>query len=151
MLNAMIQITTLLLCTIAATSYSPHSKVSSQTPMGLSSPIETRRGFLSSASVASTFLLIGPQVAMAEDLVDYEDLECKFSIKIPAGWEQSIQSLPDRRKIVLFFKPDSDQKTFVFLAYTPVRSDYTSLGSFGSVDEVRCSQIMLPIFLSQFC
>jgi hypothetical protein len=141
-----IRILLLLLCAAPVVSYSPGWKVAS-TPVKESS-IETRRGFLASASaaaLASTSWLIGPQIAGAEeDLVDYQDADCKFSIKVPAGWEKSVQSLPDRRKIVLFFKPGSEQKTLMFIAYSPVRSDFTSLGSFGSVDEVshRGSAVM---------
>ncbi len=131
----MIRIVMFLLSAVAAVSYSHNSKVFSPPSK------ETRRGFLSlswdATFIASTSILLGPRAAFAEeDLVDYEDLECKFSIKVPTGWEKTVQSLPDRRKIVLYFKPDSDQKTFLFFAYTPLRSDFTSLGSFGSVDEV---------------
>jgi hypothetical protein len=105
------------------------------------SSLPTRRGFLSSttagilAGSSSTFL--HPLESVAEDdMVDFEDPTWKFSVKVPTGWEQSVQSLPDRRRIVLYIKPGSDQKTLFFIAYTPVRADFTSLGSFGSVDAV---------------
>ena len=128
-----------LLCCIPTLSYSPGWK-DVRSPLRESEG-ETRRGFLAAATAAAltpTLFLLGPQAAHAgEDLVDFQDAECKFSIGVPAGWEKTVQNLPDRRKIVLFFKPDSDMKTLVFVAYTPVRSDFTSLGSFGSVDEVR--------------
>jgi hypothetical protein len=87
--------------------------------------------------MAMAGLMIHPStVYAAEELINYEDEQCKFSMKVPSTWEKSTQSLPDRRKIVLYVKPDSDKKSLVFVAYTPVRSDFTSLGSFGSVDEV---------------
>ena len=99
-----------------------------------------RRNFLAAAAAAPCSLGVlssSPKVASAaEELVYYKDEECKFSIKVPVSWERSIQTLPDRRKLVLYIKPNSDQKTLVFFAYTPVRADFTSLGSFGSVDEV---------------
>eukprot|EP00534_Pseudo-nitzschia_fraudulenta_P016731 CAMPEP_0201251600 /NCGR_PEP_ID=MMETSP0852-20130820/66438_1 /ASSEMBLY_ACC=CAM_ASM_000632 /TAXON_ID=183588 /ORGANISM="Pseudo-nitzschia fraudulenta, Strain WWA7" /LENGTH=161 /DNA_ID=CAMNT_0047551203 /DNA_START=523 /DNA_END=1008 /DNA_ORIENTATION=- len=41
-----------------------------------------------------------------------------------------------------YFKPESNQKTLMFIAYTPTRDDFTSLGSFGSVDEVGQSTIL---------
>jgi PsbP len=108
----------------------------------LSSP--TRREFLSSSAAG---IIVGsgclqPSSASAEEnLGDFEDATWKFSIKVPTGWEQSVQSLPDRRKIVLYIKPDSNQKTLCFIAYTPVRADFTSLGSFGSVDAVSSKLI----------
>mmetsp|Transcript_7752 Transcript_7752/g.22061 ORF Transcript_7752/g.22061 Transcript_7752/m.22061 type:complete len:229 (+) Transcript_7752:102-788(+) len=134
----------LLLWSAPVVSYSPGCKVSSS--LSKETGFESRRGFLSSASaavLATAPILLGPQYVFAEeDLVDYQDAECKFSIKVPSGWEKSVQSLPDRRKIVLFVKPGSEQKTFVFVAYSPVRSDFTSLGSFGSVDEVAQATIL---------
>ena len=99
----------------------------------------SRRGFASSVAsvVAGTSaLLIDPAFAKAEDIASspltrYEDKSCKFSIDVPSEWIMTEQTLPDRRKIVLYFKPDSNQKTLIFVAYTPVRDDFTSLGSFG--------------------
>jgi hypothetical protein len=117
-------------------------ELSSVAPMQDSSP--TRRGFLSSSVTGvlagSCTAFLRPDVSLAEDaLVDFEDPSWKFSVKVPAGWETSVQSLPDRRRIVLYIKPDSNQKTLFFIAYTPVRADFTSLGSFGSVDAVSCT------------
>jgi hypothetical protein len=127
--------------------------VSAFSPIPVNSHVETisdqieisRRNWLSSsvAAVASSLLLVNPSRANAADnLVEYKNTECKFSIKVPSGWENSIQELPDRRKIVLYIDPTSNQKTLLFVAYTPVRDDFTSLGSFGSVDQVSdaCGQ-----------
>jgi len=72
----------------------------------------------------------------------YDDKSCKFSINVPSEWVKTEQTLPDRRKIILYFKPESDQKTLMFIAYSPVRDDFTSLGSFGSVDEVAQATIL---------
>lgn len=110
----------------------------------------SRRGFASSvASVVagSSALLIDPSFSIAEDamatpLAPYEDKNCKFAIEMPSEWTKTEQSLPDRRKIVLYFKPDSNQKTLFFVAYTPTRDDFTSLGSFGSVDDVAQATIL---------
>jgi hypothetical protein len=99
----------------------------------------SRRGFASSvASVVagSSALLIDPSFTFAQDgvsapLAPYEDTTCKFKIDVPSEWVKTEQELPDRRKIVLYFKPESNQKTLLFIAYTPTRADFTSLSSFG--------------------
>ncbi|KAG7356413.1 photosystem II oxygen evolving complex protein PsbP [Nitzschia inconspicua] len=95
------------------------------------------------AALGTTALLTNPPSAnAATTLTKFEDTNCKFSIDLPSDWTQSTQTLPDRRKIVLYIKPDSNQKTLIFLAYTPVRDDFTSLSSFGSVDEVAQATIL---------
>ena len=103
---------------------------------------ETRRGFASSVAsivAGSSALLIDPSGSRAEvPLGPYEDTNCKFKIDVPSEWVKTEQTLPDRRKIVLYFKPESNQKTLMFIAYTPARDDFTSLGSFG----VRTGVIM---------
>jgi len=119
--------------------------------------IPRRNVFKDVASVAAGFsssLLIDPlsignaanadviSSSSATTLSPYEDKSCKFSIDIPSEWTMSENTLPDRRKIILYFKPDSNQKILMFIAYTPVRDDFTSLGSFGSVDEVGQSTIL---------
>ena len=86
-----------------------------------------------------------PFVANAADdssLVSFTDPECNFSILVPSGWDKSVQELADRRKIVLYVDPKSQGKTLMFIAYTPVRDDFTSLGSFGSVDNVAQMTIL---------
>ena len=95
-----------------------------------------RREFLSTSALVATSAWAPKSAWAADALTEYQDADCKFSIQIPSDWEKTVQRLPDRRKIVLYFKPGTDRKTFMFVAYTPVRSDFTSLGSFGSVDEV---------------
>lgn len=109
----------------------------------------SRRGILTSAAtigagVATTLFARTASAATppSTPLGLYEDPTCKFSIQLPTDWTKTEQTLPDRRKIVLYIKPDSDQKTLVFLAYTPVRADFTSLGSFGTVDEVAQATIL---------
>jgi hypothetical protein len=108
----------------------------------------SRRALLLESSVAvavmgTSLLLVNPETSNAvSTLTKYEDSDCKFSINLPSDWPQSTQTLPDRRRIVLYIKPDSDQKTLIFLAYTPVRDDFTSLSSFGSVDQVAQATIL---------
>jgi PsbP len=107
-----------------------------------------RQLFAVTAAATSTAIFMGTNNAHAEgpasspSLTKYVDEACKFSISLPSDWTESVQTLPDRRKIVLYIKPNSDQKTLVFLAFTPVRDDYTSLGSFGSADEVAEATIL---------
>jgi hypothetical protein len=116
--------------------------------------ISRRNVFASSASVAaagfSSSLLIDLSSIAPANAADtvvsplnlYKDETCNFSIDVPSDWIKNENTLPDRRKIVLYFKPDSDQKTLMFIAYTPVRNDFTTLGSFGSVDDVGQSTIL---------
>lgn len=103
-----------------------------------------RRDFLQSAVLATTGALspIFEQSARASDstpeLKPYKDSECKFEVSVPSTWEESKQTLPDRRKINFFVDPSSsdNDKPLIFIAYTTVRDDFTSLGSFGSIDQV---------------
>ena len=103
-----------------------------------------RRDLLASAVasfVASTAISPGVAVASTDELTSYKDPDCRFQISVPSKWEQTTQQLPDRRKIVLFVDPTQkdmpeQDKTLMFIAYTPIRDDFTSLSSFGSVDQV---------------
>ena len=130
--------------------YSPFAPAQSRKatiPSVESSETISRRNLLeSAAAVGASSLFIDPLGVNAEEsaggLVSYEDATYKFSMLVPSDWEKSVQSLPDRRKIILYIKPNSGQKTLLFLAYTPVRDDFTSLGSFGSVDEVGQATIL---------
>lgn len=115
----------------------------------IDSPALNRRQMMISAAslaAASATILVDTPASYAEaaaaSLTKYQDEACKFSILLPSDWTQSVQQLPDRRKIVLYIKPNSEQKTLVFMAFTPVRDDYTSLGSFGSADEVAEATIL---------
>eukprot|EP00591_Stephanopyxis_turris_P007775 CAMPEP_0195521740 /NCGR_PEP_ID=MMETSP0794_2-20130614/19271_1 /TAXON_ID=515487 /ORGANISM="Stephanopyxis turris, Strain CCMP 815" /LENGTH=261 /DNA_ID=CAMNT_0040651359 /DNA_START=9 /DNA_END=794 /DNA_ORIENTATION=+ len=105
-----------------------------------------RRSFFSSVVKASaivpTFsMLNSAESVLAADVeyVPYEDAECGFKLMVPKGWEMTTQSLRDRRKIVFFIDPstaESTEKTLMFIAYTPVRDDFTQISSFGTVDQV---------------
>ncbi|GMH70559.1 hypothetical protein TL16_g05439 [Triparma laevis f. inornata] len=52
-----------------------------------------------------------------------------------------ISQLADRRVLELFVDPSSSD-TSMFVAYTPVRDDFTSLSSFGSLDQVAQTSIL---------
>lgn len=101
----------------------------------------SRRSWLVQSSAAAAALATGvllPDAALAADFQTYQNPVCGFQIDIPASWEKSIGQLPDRRSITYFIDPagDPESKTLFFLAKTPVRDDFTSLGSFGSVERV---------------
>lgn len=109
-----------------------------------------RRAFVGSAlrtfaGVAASVALPSPVLAdSGSKLETFVDTECGFQILVPTGWERTEQSLSDRRKLRLFVDPSSgdDDKTILFIAYTPVRDDFTTLGSFGSVDQVAQMTIL---------
>jgi hypothetical protein len=130
-----------------------------QLPMSMiPTPITTmvdRRTWLSSAApplaVAATvelILSVAQVAAAATDspagttrLQTFTDVTHGFSIKVPSEWIQSEQTLPDRRKLQMWMDPN-DSTTLLFIAYTPVRDDFTSLSSFGSVDDVAARTVL---------
>lgn len=83
--------------------------------------------------------------AVSEELNLFQDTVTGFQIKYPSSWTRTDQTLPDRRRLTLFINNDDmgKDKDLMFIAYTSVRDDFTSLGSFGSVDQVG-SQTILP-------
>lgn len=112
-----------------------------------------RRSFfqksLASTAAISSFPFISPPGALADDsspLEYFEDSECGFKVLVPKDWDKSTQTLPDRRKIAFFVDPktadNQDDKTLIFIAYTPIRDDFTSISSFGSVDQVAQMTIL---------
>lgn len=136
-----------LLSTSQVEAFAPTLKVASaqkESSLRMTNDI-SRRSWLDTVSTAfvvgASPLLLPGEKALAEDnqFTSFVDKACGFKISVPADWEMSEQTLPDRRRIVLFVDPatnDSPNKTLMFAAFTPVRDDYTSLSSFGSVDQV---------------
>ena len=118
----------------------------------------TRRTFLTKTSLVCGAGAIGsvagigfpvPAALAAQDdeFQIFEDTGCGISFSVPSSWEKAEQVLDDRRRIVLFVKPGSTgpaDQTLVFVAFTPVRDDFTSLGSFGTVDQVRTNGWPVP-------
>lgn len=108
--------------------------------------VSTRRTWLTQQSIIAGAAAFGlaPSAALAATGKTelYNDPQHGFSIQIPADWIKSEQTLNDRRKIVLWSDP-TDPSTVLFIAYTAVRDDFTSLASFGSVDQVA-AQTILP-------
>jgi hypothetical protein len=109
----------------------------------------TRRSWLANTAAVVTSVAFLPNLAFAADdkLTTYQNDVLGFQISYPAGWEKSVQQLPDRRSITLFIDQASgEDKTLMFYAKTPIRDDFTSLGSFGSVDEVSLEEHPVPTF-----
>ncbi len=99
----------------------------------------------SSTILSSSFPFLAN--AASTNLQPYDDPEYGFRIQVPSSWEQSVQKLSGRRKALFFVDPNSASNggstdTLLFVAYTPVRDDFTSLSSFGSVDQVAQSTIL---------
>lgn len=109
------------------------------------------------ASIVGLMQILSPQKALSADngsnneseFKKYEDLDCGFEVSIPESWIKNEQNLSDldRRKLILFVDPKSstsstNSKTLLFIAYSSVPFDYTSLGSFGSVDQVAQATVL---------
>jgi hypothetical protein len=145
----MLRVFFLLSSLTAASAYSPLLSAGAKAAslsVEQSETISRRNLLASAAAFGASSLLINPLRVNADEssngLVSYEDADFKFKMMVPSGWDKTVQELPDRRKIVLYIKPDSGQKTLLFFAYTPTRGDFTSLGSFGTADEVAQMTIL---------
>lgn len=72
----------------------------------------------------------------------FTDTRYGVSVTLPSGWSAVPQNLPDGRRLVLATDPSDETKnTNVFLSFTPIRPDYSSLGSFGTIDYVGSTLI----------
>lgn len=101
----------------------------------------SRRDWLLGSAMAWGLTSPSSAVAAGSPMETFDDAKLGFSIKLPADWKRSEQLLADRRKLLVWTDP-SDPATAVFIAYTSVRDDFTSLGSFGSVDQVAQTAIL---------
>ena len=103
--------------------------------LSLSTP-SPRRTFLSSASLLLPLsTLPSPSFAASDSTTTFEDTAYGFTVEYPDSWQSSPVSLADRRSLSLFVDPDQTNTNF-FVAYTPVRDDFTSLSSFGTLESV---------------
>ena len=141
---------TALLVASQALAFGPSALTSSissgVSPEETPSKTVTRRSwFVKTAAIATaaSLPLIVPIPALAaEKFETYQNDVLGFQISIPAGWEKVVQQLPDRRSITLFIDPTlGEDKPLMFIAKTPIQPDYTSLASFGSVDQVRFGRV----------
>jgi len=105
-----------------------------------------KKNIASSAKVVTSFLAISsltppPALASTSQLKDYIDPNYSFKLSYPSSWVYTTQTLSDRRVLNLFVSPDIFGAS-AFVSYTPVRDDFTSLGSFGTVEQVGQSTIL---------
>lgn len=84
--------------------------------------------------------MLPTRAAHAESLKTYTDERYGVSIGLPDGWTAVPNQLGDGRRLVLATDPN-DESTNVFIAFTPIRPDYSSLGSFGTIDYVASTVI----------
>lgn len=123
----------------------PHhqTKMLGETLINLSDDLvdSQRRSWIKKAIALGTATTLFPKTALADVKYDaLQDQSCNFQILVPVEWERSEQKLPDRRSITFYIDPSSgEEKTLFFSALTPIRDDFTSLSSFGSVDQVSIS------------
>lgn len=151
----------------AAFQHAPTSPVARNSPSKLSLLLEhndsdddgnvmARRSFcarsltaLAGASILST---ASPSISFAAEPLKldepFEDSDFNFRVQFPSSWEKTEQKLSGRRKGFFYTDPNSKDattdtiETLGFIAYTPLRDDFTSLASFGSVDEVAQTTIL---------
>lgn len=110
---------------------------------------QSRRQFHQSISsiLATTSIITSSSSAYAlEKLQTFIDYDYGFRISTPSAWKQTTQTLSGRRKAIFFTPTDNENSnainTLMYIAYTPIRDDFTSLSSFGSVDAVALATIL---------
>uniref|UniRef100_A0ACD5ZSG4 Uncharacterized protein n=1 Tax=Avena sativa TaxID=4498 RepID=A0ACD5ZSG4_AVESA len=97
---------------------------------------------LSSAAASSAAAtLLAPADAFAEAAAEvqegftaYEDETNKFSIVVPQGWQVGAGEGSGFKNVTAFF-PDQNANSSVSVVITGIGPDFTSLKSFGTVDE----------------
>ena len=114
--------------------------------------LSSRRNVLTQSITAAGAAAMFPLVSVADDsstakLEPYVDSDYNFKLSVPSSFTSTQQKLSGRRKAVFFTDENSKDSsgnidTLGFIAYTPMRDDFTSLSSFGSVDEVGQSTIL---------
>ncbi len=102
-------------------------------PTARSGHFTRRAALLSPLAVAANHRL---QAASAAGFATvYKDERYGVSFGLPDGFVATPQELADGRRLVTAADPKDDD-TNVFIAFTPIRPDYSSLGSFGTIDFV---------------
>ncbi|KAM3209943.1 hypothetical protein ACQJBY_064166 [Aegilops geniculata] len=97
-------------------------------------------GVLLSATAASSAPLLVPVEAFAETaetqegFTAYEDEANKFTLVIPQGWQVGAGERSGFKNVTAFF-PEQNPNSSVSVVITGIGPDFTSLKSFGSVDE----------------
>ena len=124
-----------------ATSRQPRTNASTQE--ALESTLQpTRRQFTQSLIASSFLAYLSPATAVSIKLEPYTDSEYGFRLSVPSEWKKTTQTLSGRRKATFFTQESEQIDTLMYIAYTPIRDDFTSLASFGSVDAVAQATIL---------
>lgn len=101
----------------------------------------------------STFFPLPSLAAEDDAFTVYKDENIGFQIKAPSGWDKSEQTLPDRRRLVLFINNEDGSATnkndLMFIAYTPIRDDFTYVYLLSMILAIMIFTFYLKIFL--FC
>ncbi len=108
------------------------------------------QSFAAAAATATTMfpLVSNADTSSPSKLESYVDEDYGFKLSIPSSFTSTVQKLSGRRKAVFFTDENAKDSisgnidTLGFIAYTPMRDDFTSLSSFGSVEEVGQSTIL---------
>jgi len=120
---------------VAAAPARQHSLMASR------SAISRRGAILAPLAVWSTMSVPQPAIgADALSLETYTDDRYSVSFGLPKGFVAQKQELPDGRRLITA-TDQGDTDTNVFIAFTPIRPDYSSLGSFGTIDYVASTVI----------
>ena len=102
---------------------------------------------IAAAGAASSMFPLASNASSSPVLESYVDEDYSFKLSVPSSYTSSVQKLSGRRKAVFFTDENSTDSagnidTLGFIAYTPMRDDFTSLSSFGSVEQVGQSTIL---------
>ena len=101
----------------------------------------SRRELLLGGAAAAALLAAAPPSARAAaggGTQAFSDSEFNIKFEVPSDWSllnDGREALSEGRRLVLYSSPQT-KETNCFLAYTPTRPDYSSLGSFGTLDYV---------------
>eukprot|EP00904_Undaria_pinnatifida_P014273 jgi/Undpi1/9977/HiC_scaffold_28.g12431.m1 len=104
-------------------------------------PSASRLEFLRSAGMIATSAAGAALLPKPSSAEEFTDDVLGFKFQTPDGWERGEAQISGRRKIIVYTSPKNPGAN-AFVAYTPVRGDFTTLGSFGTLDEV--SKTVLP-------
>ncbi|CAI5952887.1 unnamed protein product, partial [Closterium sp. NIES-65] len=97
--------------------------------------VVNRRDLLAGSLAAPLVLtLVGSASAEQEasDFVTFENPKERYTFQVPAGWVRS-EGTAGVRQVIAFHPPDRTDANVTILI-TPLAADFTSLGSFGTVD-----------------
>lgn len=112
------------------------ASASALTPLPSSLSALSRRAVFVPAAAAVFTALPVPRASAETTLEPYTDPRYGVSFGIPTGWAVApSKELPDGRRLVIATDP-KDESNNVFISFTPIRPDYNTLGSFGTIDFV---------------